>query len=282
MEQLIWVDRQGRQVSELGEPADYGGSRLSPSGDRLAVVVAEQIDSSELWIFDLARGVPTRFTFSGSGKRSPVWAGEEQLIFSSTVDRMPNLWSRRFGAAEEERLLPPTIFRIASDVSPDGRSLLFFSLGGTFLLDLGGQAEAEATPFFATELGGEREARFSPDGRWVAFTSDETGRPEVYLARQDQLAVRHRVSAAGGLGPRFRADGRELFYLSLDDNVMAVNIDLAKEPEIGTAAPLFALDGRRFNDVSPDGERFLLTRVDRDSRRMPLNVVVGWQALIPE
>ncbi len=282
VERLIWVDREGREEEEVGEPADYGGARLSPRGDRLAVVVAEEIEATDVWVFDLERGVPSRFTSSGSRKSDPVWAGEERLIFTSRVERTPNIWLRRLGDPEEERLLPPDAVRFAADVSPDGRSLLFNrtdNQGDIFLLELGGQGEV--VPFLATDHG-EWGGRFSPDGRWIALRSGETGRPEIYLARVDRPAVRHRVSLAGGTEPRFRGDGRELFYRSLDDRVMAVDLVLGDEPEIGAPGPLFPLGGRRFGDVAPDGGRFLLVRVDEDSARAPFTVVVGWQALVPE
>ncbi len=278
VEQWIWVDRQGREVGEIGEPADYGRARLSPRGDRLAVVMAEQVDVSDLWVFDLGRGIPTRFTSSGSLKRRPVWVGEERLVFTSRAERRPNLWSRRFGDPEEERLLPPDMERHAADASRDGRYVIFHSRGDIFLLDL---EESGVTPFLATEHS-EWNARFSPDGRWIAFRSNETGRQEIYLARRDRPAARYRVSPAGGDQPMFRRDGREIFYRALDDRLMAVDVELGEEPEIGAATPLFALGGLWHNDVAPDGERFLLLRVDENSRQAPVTVVVGWQALVPD
>jgi dipeptidyl aminopeptidase/acylaminoacyl peptidase len=176
------------------------------------------------------------------------------------------------------------------DASLDGRYLVYAEGSRATSSDLWVLALAERKPksYLATSAI-EGSARFSPDGRWLAFTTTETGSPEIYIAPLDESGARIRVSAAGGIGPRWRRDGKELFYFTLDNTLMAVPITLGPQVQHGVARPLFTVDvfkrsgGNLLDpayDVSDEGQRFLINRVVKDGLRAPITVVLNWPGLL--
>lgn len=287
VERMIWVDRDGRELEPLGEPGDYKNFRLSPAQDRLAVTIFEQLDQADLWIFDLDRGVPTRFSSSPGPKWYPVWV-DDGLVYSAKTSGPPLLWLHREG--ESVAKLLPSSRRFASfalDVTSDGRIL--FGQDSFFGFKLLGLGDDKPTDLMTGQHDVD-EARLSQDKRWLAFGGSETGRSEIYLIHLDHPEIRKRVSIDGGRAPRWRGDGHELFFKAPDGQVMAVPVtlddgkalDRVNGAVIGTPTPLFAADPRRADayEVTSDGQRFLVLQVEKDANEAPFTVVLGWQHLL--
>ena len=192
------------------------------------------------------------------------------------------------GAGQEEALTPPTGWAVAWDVSPDGRFLVYEQYASTaltnmdlWILPLSGGGKA--TPFLATPFS-ESEARFSPDGRWLAYSSDESGRSEVYVTSFPAREGKWQISNNGGSGPRWRRDGRELFYVAPDRRIHSVEVRAGEAFEAEAPRPLFAtqmqLEPRACYDVTADGQRFLVTEFVRPEEAEPITLVVDWPAAL--
>ena len=296
--ELVWFDRTGRQIGKVGARADFGSLRLSPDGRKILVgAVDRRSGSSDLWIYDRESGIPNPFTSHETSNEFGVWSADGlRVIFTSSLDGPPDLYRKSSdGHGDEEPLLILDGIQNPDDVSPDGRYVAYNessrAVTGTdlWLMPLAGKRVPQ--PFVRTPAD-ETGARFSPDGRWLAFSSTESGgTPEVYVARLDAPGARKRVSSAGGVGPRWRRDGKELVYLSLDNTLMAVPLALGAVLSPGIPRPLFNA-GPVFNrhsetswgdpgyDMSADGQQFLVNRVIQDAATAPITVVLNWRALL--
>jgi eukaryotic-like serine/threonine-protein kinase len=288
---LTWYDREGKVLGTTGEPGDYQQLALSPDGSRLAVS-KKSGKAANIWLLDLARGgTSTRFTFGSALDESLVWSPDgSQIIFSSNREGSFNLYQKLAnGVKDAEVLLKSSEAKYASSWSRDGRSLLYqaANLKGkydTWVLPMKG--DKKPVPFLITEFN-EVEALFSPDGQWVAYTSDESGHLEVYVRSFSMNSAGTAVEAGGkwqisdgyGFRPAWRGDGRELYYHSRN-GVMAVEIATnpvfrAKKPRpLGTLLRSFG----RYNpwDSTTDGKRFLAPAPK--SGPEPYTVVLNWQA----
>jgi dipeptidyl aminopeptidase/acylaminoacyl peptidase len=280
---LAWVDKQGATTPISDEHHTFAYPSLSPDGSRLAVVIRAALD--DIWICDSNRGAFTRLTFALGNNWAPVWTPNGQrVIFASTrADGVLNLyWKSADGGGPEERLTTAPTTQVPTSVTPDGRTLAFSQADAKngFDLWLLTLADRRATPFLQTQFN-DRQAMFSPDGRWVAYTSDESGHDEVYIRPFPGPGSRTPVSVGGGSDPRWRRDGRELFYRN-GDIVMSSNITV--EPHVIAAPPRpmasvnsiasgFGLD----YDVAADGRR-IVGLIDRGvPTTVPeLHVVLGW------
>jgi Tol biopolymer transport system component len=275
---LTWKDRTGRELGHVGEPGIYEDVRLAPDGRRAAVMKGDpRLGTSDVWIVELDRNVATRFT-SEADTGIPVWAADgKQIAYCSPRDAPPSLYLKRLGGGAEEVLLPSNgSLQCPADWSPDGRVLLFMERHAStgldlWTLDLGSRA---AAPLLRTPSR-ETQPRFSPDGRWIAYVSDESGRPEVYLQAFPGPGDRLRVSVDGGRLPRWRRDGRELFYKGAGERLMAVPIELGSM-SIGAPVPLFGLGSSDF-DASAGGNRFLVV-VPEPGATSGATVVLDWDA----
>jgi eukaryotic-like serine/threonine-protein kinase len=284
--QLAWLDRTGRELGVLGPPADHYAPRLSPDGTRLAVGRLDPDSTNgDIWLMDLGRNVASRFTFDPADDTLPVWSPDgKRLFFSSSREGVQQIYqalSDRPGS--EEPLLRSGAWKAPDDVSPDGQFLIYETIGpktrfDLWLLPLSGDRKPKAfvvTPF--TEYG----AQFSPDGRWVAYVSNESGRNEISVQAFPGPGNKWQVSTEGGTMPRWRKDGRELFYLGADGRLMAAEVRLS--PSFDSRAPtaLFkvSLEGPdRQYEVSPDGTRILVNRVSKGTEATPMTVVLDWAA----
>ncbi|HEX9800227.1 MAG TPA: protein kinase [Thermoanaerobaculia bacterium] len=284
---LIWKDRSGRELGEVGTSAAYEHVRLAPDGRRAVVELQDpQRGMSELWIVDLPRNVASRVDATGSDVILPVWSpGGERLVYCRAAGAPPFLHTRPLDGGAEEVLVPSNgSLQCPSDWSTDGRFLLFTERHAITKMDIWMLAfgERRETELVLRTAFPEYQARFSPDGRWIAYVSEESGRPEIYLQRFPGPGRRVRVSTDGGSSPRWRRDGRELFYESSDGDVMAVVVELGEDAEVGTPTPLFALGPvdndviERF-DVSADGQRFLVIALEGDASPAA-TVVLDWAA----
>jgi Tol biopolymer transport system component len=285
LSRLAWLDRQGREVGTLGQPAVVEGFRISPDGGRVAVDVAERrTGTSDVWVFELERGISTRLHSDSSDEILPVWSPDgSKLVFRSDAKGPPDIHEIVVGAPGSQRpVLELDYVQQPEDVSPDGRFLAFLnnvqSRATIWLLPLAGQRKP--APWLTTRFN-ERSPRFSPDGRWIAYESDESGSPEIYVALTEGAAGKRRVSPAGGRRPRWRRDGKELYYLAPDGSVMAVPLSLGPQQlQAGAPALLFRVEPPIQNyDVTANGSRFLISAPLEKAREAPIRAILDWPAL---
>jgi Tol biopolymer transport system component len=293
LSQLAWLDREGRELAKIGEAADYGDLALSPDGTRAAVSVLDPaIGTRDIWLFDLGRGLRQRVTFNPGDDIAPVWSKPEgdRLFFSSRRQGRTHLYERPLrGAGDDTLLFEDSLGKYASSLSPDGRFLAYVRGGGiirrsdVWMLPLAG--ERRAVPLLQTEFI-ESQPQISPDGQWLAYMTNESGRHEVYIRPFARDGDKVQVSTAGGGWPRWRRDGKEIFYLAADRAIVAVPV--ARKGlglEIGAGRRLFTMRTRpqarldAYNyDVSPDGRRFLVNTFIEQTTSAAVNIVINWPA----
>ena len=287
--QLVWFDRSGRTLGVVGEMARYLDLALSPDGSRALVASFVQGEAPDLWTVDVERGLRTRFTFRSSVDIQPIWSPNgQQVVFSSGTGIPYDLYLKdATSSAPEVLLLDDDQSKYPFSWSPDGQFILYGS-GGTglsqdlWILPL---SNRKPRPYMQTAYS-EFAGRFSPDGRWVAYRSNESGQPDIYVAPFPGPGEKLRISSAGAVGgyPRWRRDGRELFYLASDNRLMAVEVD-GSGPKFIAAPPtaLFptrSAIGRDTFDVSPDGKRFLMLTGQDDIQDELVTVVLNWTAAL--
>ncbi|HEX9725090.1 MAG TPA: protein kinase, partial [Vicinamibacteria bacterium] len=269
---VVWVDRDGGTRPLWEERGGYANPRLSPDGKRLSLTVLRN-NNWDIWVYDIERGVSTRLTFEESAETEQIWSPDGQyLIFSSDRDGPDNLYRKRSdGSGEIERLSEAEQAQWASSWSADGRFVTYMTSTTAldlWVLPLEGDRKPEtylSTPF------AESDAAFSPDGRWLAYGSNESGRSEVYVRPFPPGGGKWQVSDNGGGYPRWSRDGRELFYRT-DDGIMVASVEglgdtfrAGKPREVlkgsfrgGTDG--IPLSGNTFADfeVAPDGQHFIM------------------------
>jgi serine/threonine protein kinase len=304
LSELTWFDRQGKELSVAGEPGStyaYFDLALSPDGGKVA---ASRIDLSMvgsqlgIWLLDLARGVSTRFTFDAAPASSPIWSPDgSRVAFAAARGGGAHIYQKASNGAGKEQVLVGATdeAKVPNDWSRDGRFLLYAQQDPKTKADLwvlplasDGTPAGAPTPFANTEFN-EDQGRFSPDTHWVAYVSDESGKSEVYVQPFPAApggGSKTQVSRGGGDQPRWRRDGKELFYVSPDGKLMAVNVVEGPTFKAGVPETLFqalVVRGRRESllgvlrwDVAPDGKHFLINTVKTPSE--PLTVVLNWTA----
>jgi Tol biopolymer transport system component len=291
--QLVWFDRAGRPAGVLGDAADYADVFLSPDGRHASASIATPGGTRDIWTFDVTRNVPTRFTFDSGNEFEGIWTRDNSRIaFNSNRDGPLNLYVKSAGGTgPEELLVRDGQEKFAQSWSSDGQFLLYIATppgqGGQQDMWVVPMAkDRRPFPYLATKFQEGVGAQFSPDGRWVVYTSNESGRQEVYVASFPVPDRRWPVSIAGGLLPRWRGDGREIFYFEAGNSrVMAAEVtNDGAALRVGTPRPLFNVrpaGGRKFWDVSPDGQRFLVNTALAAPDEAPLRLLVNWTALLP-
>jgi Tol biopolymer transport system component len=292
--QLSWFDRAGQAAQSsgaLGQPGAYFMFRLSPDGRRVAVARGAG-SGRDLWMVDVERDAWSRFTFLPGFVSFPVWSPDgRQVMFGAGSP--PNLHRKEAsGAGSEERVTESVNRQYPTDWSRDGRLVLYYEIGPDTKEDLWvlpvtpdgrPEAGAKARPYLRTPFN-ERHGRFSPEHspRWVAYTSDESGRDEVYVQGYPEPRGKFQISTGGGQDPQWSPDGRELYYLSADRKLMVAGVKLgADSPTLSTPRELLGVPtagvGSAYT-VAPDGKRFLVATPAGGSQ--PLEVVVNWPALL--
>lgn len=290
---LIWYDRRGVPLDTVGEPMNVWNCRLSPDEKRLAIDPADdQGDERDIWIYDLAREIKTRLTFDSIDSWLPVWAPDgSRLAFSRGQFGRNDIYQVTADGTGEASIVLDLDRGLCRplDWSSDGRALLFrisySGLDDVMILPMNanGTAAGDPLPFQKTEFD-EDAGAFSPDGRWIAYSSDESGRMEVYVRPFPGPGGKWQVSTSGGDRPRWRNDGRELFYLDLGTRMMAAEVDGTSSSFVtgSVRAPFDPSPhpGASPYDVTADGQRFIVVGVPADASRSSINVVVNWDAEI--
>jgi eukaryotic-like serine/threonine-protein kinase len=264
---LQWHDRSGKPLGLLAN-GTFNVMRISADASRAAVSVSEGGAPLDIWMYDLKRNLRTRFTFNPADEDDPVWSPDgKNLYYDSAQSGTYNIYRKATdGSGKEELLLDTPQVKYTTGISPDGRYLIFESVDANnksqydlSVLPLVG--DHTPIPFAHTEYS-ERMGSFSPDGKWIAYTSSESGRTEVYVAPFPPTGAKFQVSSGGGGSPKWRGDGKELFYYSDDGHIVAVEITLgAGSVQIGASKPLFevhATNALYAFDVTRDGQRFLV------------------------
>jgi Tol biopolymer transport system component len=290
--QLTWFDRRGNIQKTIGDPGSYANPDLSHDGKRLAVEsVDAQTRNRDIWITDLDRGVATRFTFDPQSDGEHVWSPDgSRIAFRSERTGRQQIYVKSTGGLEMETpLTESNVNENPMDWFPDGRSLLFLRQDGgktglnLWLLPLEG--DTKPVPVLQTNFS-EIQAQVSPDGRYIAYANDESGEYQIYVMSFPSKGGKSQVSKDGGMQPRWRQDGTELFYIAADGTLMTVPVSLGQTFEAGSPVRLFPtpIDGSNYfadslHDyaVSSDGQRFLLNLpAPTGGNPLPITVVVNW------
>ncbi len=295
--QLMWLDRMGRQLQPVGPPGVYNNFRLSPDEKRIVFDRPDRtVSAPDIWVLDLVRGVPSRVTFDPAVDNLPIWSPDGlRVLFPSRRSGGFDLYIKAATGAGQEQLLlkmgTPTGW--GTDWSQDGRFVLYQmpSAKGERDLWIAPQVgDRKPFPYLQSQFN-KQNGMFSPDGRWIAYVSDESGRDEVYVQAFPLSSEKRQISTSGGSEPNWRRDGTELFYLAADRNVMAVPVKASGATfEPGSPKPLFQVPlsqlplgpmlllSRRSYAVGGNGQRFLTGRPVGDVTATPITVVVNWQA----
>ncbi len=285
--QLAWYDRTGKRLENVGTPGLQFDFALSPDEKR---VVFRRIDpltrNQDLWILDIFRRTESRFTFRPETDDDPVWSPDgSKIVFDSNPDGVPNPFEKiATGAGTEQLLWKSERSMFPVDWSKDGRYILLSvqdpkTKNDLWALPLGG--DKKPFPVVATEAT-EDVGRFSPDGRWIAYQSDESGKAEVYVQAFPVGEGKWQVSTKGGGSPQWSKDGKEIFYLGPDKKLMAVDIKpTGSTLEQGIPKPLFDTYVDIYNApnryaVSKDGKRFLINTSTEGDGSKPITVVLNW------
>ena len=286
---LVWVDREGRETALPAEPRAYRYPRISPDGTRLALDVSDQ--QQDIWTWDFAHETLTRLTFNPAFDGWPAWTPDgHRIAFGSARDGRPELyWKASDGTGAVERLNPTedSHSQLPQTFSPDGAILLFRERRIAAASDLGVLSMDTETPselLLTTEFD-EGNPEFSPDGRWLAYQSDESGDYEVYVRPFPNVDDgQWQVSTGGGTAPLWARNGRELFFLSLSGQLTAVPVQTGPSLSFGNPEVVieqtYSIDhiGRHY-DISPDGKRFLMIKQsdpDDETARAQLILVQNW------
>ena len=282
--QLLWFDRKGQQIGMLLKPGIYGNISLSPNGKAVASDTTDPASqNTDVWTYDLENQSAKRLTFDPAIDSTPIWSPDgSRMVFGSNRGVNFDLYLKDTNGAQEEKRIPQDgPDRFPTDWSRDGKYILYERGADLWFITV---PELQPTQFLkaSSTLKG---ARFSPDGKWVAYSSNESGRWEVYVTSFPEAHGKWQVSNAGGAGPKWRSDGKELFYLSTDSKMMAVPVKTGSNFDPGTPILLFQANPREMlatseqfsYEASENGQKFLInTRLK--TAVTPLSVVLNWSA----
>jgi len=280
--QPAWTDRSGKTLETLAEPAMFNDIAVSPDGQKTAFVITDPQDGSlNIWLFDLRGHQKTRLTSESSVGYSPVWSPNgQEIVFTSNRLGGPKLFKiPTSGVGQAELFLPSKDIGYPRSWSSDGRYIAYsgrpidepdkwgYWIAPTF---------GDKKPYRLIEALGFGRADFSPDGKWLAYQSNETGHSEVYIVPFPEANQRVPVSSGGGAVPKWSPDGKELYYLAGDGTIMSASIQLGKNgPQVINTQRLFKTNGMIF-DVAPDGKRFLIFKDAEDQPTSAITVISNW------
>ena len=286
LSRMEWFDRKGDEIGAVGKQDVYANVVLSPNGKMVATDRTDETNqNTDVWIYELQGNGMKRMTFDPAIDATPVWSPDgKQLVFASGRNQTFDLYLRNTDGTQEEKPVEqeeghdkyPTAW------SPDGRHILYLRGPEVWSLSL----PEMKRQLFLKSSASVKNSQFSPDGKWVAYDSNESGRWEVFVTSFPEARGKWQISTGGGRQPRWRGDGKELFYLTPDAKMMAVPVNSGVNFEAGAPAMLFQANPRELvatseiagYDVSKDGQRFLInTQVNTDAAR-PMSVILNWDA----
>jgi len=290
---FTWIDRKGTVLETIGKPGNFFSPRLSRDGKRIAFDQSDATsDSGDIWVLDRGRGVATRLTFDPRNESAPVWSPDDRriLFFGNFPSRTDLFTVASDGTGAVETVLSNGGDNLAGDWSSDGKFILLQSNRGTGLpntdLWIYSLEDKKAAPWLDSPYV-EKQGRFSPDRRWIAYASNESGRMEVYVRGFMPAGGKWRVSSEGGIAPVWRADGKELFFLSSDSKLISVAIRPGAIFDAAAPTPLFSIPGDLLDvgvvtqyDVALDGQRFLMNLETPTEGHRMITLVTNWPSLL--
>jgi Tol biopolymer transport system component len=292
---LSWFDRQGKSLGELGAPDSYSWVKLSNDGKRVATQLTDSAGNADVWVIDIDRGARSRVTFDPAVDGFPNWSADGRTVFFGSLrNGKYAIYQTSSTGTGGERLFHgnPDTSTLLGDVSVDGRYVVYGtskeenSQRDLWVLPTSG--DGKAFPFVQTPFV-EYSPAVSPDDRWMAYTTNESGGPQVVVQSfPDPSRAKYPVSINGGSEPRWRRDGKELYYVAPDHKLMAVKISGDRELEVGTPVALFdtpipfprndGAQAQRYYDVTADGQRFLINAPRAQTNPSPITVMLNWTA----
>src|SRR5437867_340901 len=282
--QLEWLDRSGKGIGMVGEAGDYDNLALSPDGRRLGFnLVDPDAGTANIWIQDLARGVRTRLTFGATSEISPVWSPDGERIAYAVTGKHDDLLVKPSVGGKEAVLLRSEQDKLPTAWYRDGRLLVYSATDpkrkrqwDIWILPLSGKGEPR--PYLETQFN-ETGGQLSPDGRWMLYLSDESGRNEVYVAPFPEPGGKWQISTGGAVVGKWLRGGTEIIYLSSDLTVMTVEV-LAEGSRFETGSPkrLFRAEPSVSGDITPDGQRFIIAIRPSVGQNLPITLVANWTA----
>ncbi len=286
LSRLIWFNHIGKEGSDSPPPDTYGNVAIAADGKYVAIDKTDTTnENTDIFIYDLARASFRRLTFDPGIDAVPVWSPDrDRIAFTSSRGRNFGVYVKPADGSQAERELPLTtgVDDLPLDWSRDGRNLLYLAPPDLWVYSfIDGKAH-----LFLKATSSLKNAQFSPDGKWVAYSSNESGRWEVYVTSFPDANGKWQVSTDGGEQPRWRGDGAEIYFLSSDSKLMAVSVDTKHEFQSGTPAVLFQADPREqvatteqvVYDVSRDGQRFLVNSKYNNGSAHPMSVILNWKS----
>ncbi|MBI4622394.1 MAG: TIR domain-containing protein [Verrucomicrobia bacterium] len=284
--QLTWFSRAGQRLGTLGDPGEYLGFAVAPNFQQAVLERHDpKVNEVDLWLVDATTNVGSKFSSGLDDHGSwnvgtPVWSPAGDRVLFATF---PGLAAQSLRGGEAEKLFDGLGW--LGDLSPDGQYALMWTFspetaGDLWVLPLKGDKTLK--PFIVTKAS-EGDGRFSPDGRWVAYVSDESGRYEIYVQSFPEPGRAVRISREGGERPEWRSDGKELYYLAPDHRLMAAAVEGGGSPfQVSSTQSLFSVNtgtdfGRQQYQASGDGERFLINAVVEDTTPRRMTVILNWK-----
>jgi serine/threonine protein kinase len=286
---LLWLGRDGKPVSSFPQSDRYLAPTLSPDGKRMAVgIFTGSQGIGDLWIFDLARGTGTRVTFGPANNGTPVWSPDGKTIYYASSNKgIPHISAKAADGSGSERVIleTPGIVELPLSISSDGRYVAYWRKD--LAKDVGSHIWAlplfgDGKPFpIIQDTWSEKEAQISPDGKWMAYVSNDSGRNQVYITPFPGGGAKWQVSKDGGSSPKWRGDGKELFYLDNSDSIIAVDLTVSGNAiDLGVPRVLFQAVGIQRDygpyDVTADGKKFLINSGNIAQGGEPLTLVQNW------
>ncbi len=286
LSRLEWFDRSGKEMGAVGKPDVYANVNLAPNGKLVAVDKTDTANqNSDVWVYDLQSESTKRMTFDPAIDAMPVWSPDgTRVVFSSSRKQSFDLYLKNTDGTQEERAIEatPAQDKYPSAWSRDGKYLLYTRDTELWFLTL---PEMRSQLFLKTSSA-MRNSQFSPDAKWVAYASNESGKWEIYVTSFPDAHGKWQVSNGGGDQPRWRGDGKELFYLSADGKIVAVPVKEGANFNSGAPVALFQANPRQpvatsehvVYDVTQDGQRFLINTYVKNGVVQPMTVVLNWDA----
>lgn len=290
--QPVWVDSSGKAIESLMEPTlfEFGNMQMSPDGRKIAFTIIDPKEGSDnIWVHNVNSHQTTKLTFERFVAQRPRWSPDGRfLLYNTSAYGNPQISKISVGGvAEAERILPSENTQASESWSPDGRYLIFSqsmigNMSDRTLWVLQMTGEKKPYPLFAASHSQQWGATFSPDGKWVAYASNESGDPEIYVAPFPDVSAKVQISTSRSNWPRWSRDGRQLFYIGKDHDVMAASLRFAANGiEVTDTRKLFKLDIPEF-EISDDGKRFLVFKIVEDQEPSTVTLINNWVQLLPK